>query len=48
MRKSDQIEKNIMRVAKIGAIGAVVLYFLGKHKKESTSGIGATKRSKRA
>ena len=44
MTKADKIEKNIMRMAKIGAIGAVVLYLLGKHKKESTSGIGATKR----
>ena len=30
----------MMTVAKVGAIGAVVLYFLGKRKKESTSGIG--------
>lgn len=36
-----------MTFAKVGAIGAVVLYFLGKHKKETTSGIGAAQRIKR-
>ena len=45
MTKADKIEKNIMRVAKIGAIGAVVLYFLGKHKKEK--GVGKVERIKR-
>ena len=45
MSKADQIEKNIMRVAKIGAIGAVVLYLLGKHKKEK--GVGKVERIKR-
>lgn len=40
MSKADKIEKGIMTFAKVGTIGAVVLYFLGKRKKESTSGIG--------
>lgn len=47
MSKADKIEKGIMTFAKVGTIGAVVLYFLGKHKKETTSGIGAARGQKK-
>lgn len=45
MSKADKIEKGIMTFAKVGAIGAVVLYFLGKHKREKS--VGAVQRIKR-